>query len=153
MSGLVVRPMQPADLAFIRLQPEQRALAPQMSPATADHLLLAGLAFTAFDRTGWPIMAAGLILSMGPPAIAWAVLAPEAGPHLLAIGRRVRVILEAAGTVETGVDPSFAAGQRWARLLGFRPMGRPVDRWDSPACELWRRGPANDNAERASDGA
>lgn len=147
--GLVVRPMEPADLPFIRLQPAQRALARDMTPATGDAMRRVGLAFTVLEH-GRPIMAAGLILSMGPPAIGWAVLSVDAGRHLLALGRRVRVILDGAGTVETGVDPRFAAGQRWARLLGFHPTGRPVERWDSPACELWRRGPA---PEGASDGA
>ena len=148
MSGrLVVRPMRPADLPFIRLQPAQRALGPELTPATGDAMRRVGLAFTALEN-GRPILAAGLILSMGPPPIAWAVLSTAAGRHLLALSRRVLFVLDGCETVETGVDPGFAAGRRWARLLGFHPTGRPVERWDAAGpLEVWRRGPANGSVE------
>ena len=136
--GLELRAMQPADLAFIRLQPAQRALAREMTPATAEAMRSAGIAFTALEN-GRPIAGAGLIFSMQGPPIAWAVLSPAAGRHLIRLTGWCRLALAAPVTVETGVDPTFAAGRRWARLLGFTATGRPVERWDSPGCELWRK--------------
>ena len=136
--GLELRAMQPADLPFVRLQPAQRALAREMTPATAEAMRSAGIAFSVLEH-GRPIAAAGLILSMGPPAIAWAVLSPAAGRHLVRLSGWCRLVLAASEVVETGVDPSFAAGRRWARLLGFTATGQPVERWDSPGSELWRK--------------
>lgn len=138
MKGLVLRPMEPADLPWVRLQPAQRILAREMTPATGELLRQTGLAFTALEHAR-PIACAGLIFSMGPPAIGWAVFSKAAGRHFVKLTSWVRFLLAGLDAVETGVDPDFLPGQRWARCLGFKPTGRPVERWESSACELWQR--------------
>lgn len=144
MSGLVIRPLRPADLPWIRVQPAQAAIAPELTPATGELLMATGTGFTALVR-GRPVMAAGVVRSMGPPAIAWAVLGDEARHWLLPLTRAVAGFLAGVGACETGVARDFPQGRRWALLLGFRPTGRPIERWEtSEPLELFFRTASGD---------
>lgn len=102
---------------LLRIQP-QRA---QLSEVHAESLAApAGMAWAALVDDE-PIAAAGLVEVWPGRAYAWALLADAAGRHLLAITREIRSRLAAAGfrRVELAVDAGFAAGRRWAPLLGF----------------------------------
>ena len=57
---------------------------------------------------------------------AYASLSCDAGPSLVAITRRVRAAMDDAKggrRFQTSVRADFAAGHRWAALLGFEPEG------------------------------
>lgn len=142
MSGLDLVPLEAHDLAWIRPHPGQPGIAIDLSPDTARILNEVGPAF-AFLAGGnrRPIAGAGVILSMGPPGIAWAVLSLEAGPHFVALSRIVRDFVAAQrGPLETGVARGYERGARWATLMGFKATGRTVDRWDSRQnLEVWHR--------------
>jgi len=71
----------------------------------------------------------GLIPHGRERAYAWALLADDAGARMLALTRAVRGHLAGASfaRIEMAVDVSFAAGARWAELLGFeRETLRPL---------------------------
>lgn len=57
---------------------------------------------------------------------AYASIACDCGPSMLAVTRRVRQAMHEAKGVrrfQTSVRADFAAGHRWAALLGFEPEG------------------------------
>jgi len=140
MSRLTIRPMRPEDLAAIAVQEAQAAIGPELTPETGAALQAAGVGFTGLVD-GRPVAIAGVILSMGAPAIAWAVLAETARRWLTPLTRAIRRFLDGFGkAIETGVAKGFAAGARWARLLGFWPTGAPV-RWGAADELAWRRSP------------
>lgn len=70
---------------------------------------------------GRPIACAGLVEVWEGRAYAWALLATDVGPHLLAVTREIRSRLAATPCrrIEMAVADGFDAGCRWARLLGF----------------------------------
>jgi hypothetical protein len=137
---ITLRRLEPDDLARIDPQPAQEEARPNLTPEVARLLIEAGPAWVACAE-GRPIAAAGAICTMGDLPIAWAVLSEAAGRHMLAITRIVQTILPGLGRVETGVFSDFPAGRRWARMLGFVPTGRAVDRWQAPPeLEVWTRG-------------
>lgn len=145
MSKITIRPMRPEDLTAIAVQPAQAAIGPQLTEPTGERLRRLGMGFTVWAGEV-PIALGGVIFGLGNPAIAWAVLSEAASRHLRALTRWVRGLLDSLGrTVETGVAPGFAAGARWARMLGFRRMGGPVgERYGTlEDLEVWRR----DNGE------
>lgn len=117
-----VVPFQPDHIARLRLQPMQVASEPPVSEAEARALAAAGPSFAAVGEDGHVYAAAGVIPQWEGRAIAWAMIAHDAGPHFLRITREVRRYLEACGIrrIETSVDAAFPQAIRWARLLGFR---------------------------------
>lgn len=70
---------------------------------------------------GRPIGSAGVVEAWTGRAYAWALLAEDAGPHMLAITRAIRCFLARSPyrRIEMAVSAGFDAGQRWAELLGF----------------------------------
>lgn len=70
---------------------------------------------------GEPKACAGLVEIWQGRAYAWALLAEDAGPHMRRITKTIRSHLDAAPyrRIEMAVDADFAAGQRWAQMLGF----------------------------------
>lgn len=106
---------EPAHVLEITAQPAQ------ISEVTADALAVPyGQAWTAL-LDGRPICSAGVVEVWAGRAYAWALLASDAGPHLLALTREIRCHLARLPfrRVEMAVDAGFDAGARWARLLGF----------------------------------
>ncbi len=81
------------------------------SPGTARTLLL----------DGQPIASAGVVEVWPGRGYAWALLSAEAGRYMVRITRAVREFLDGSGyrRVEMAVDADFAAGRRWAEMLGF----------------------------------
>lgn len=53
--------------------------------------------------------------------MAWALLSRHSGPHMVAITKMARRMLDAqrAERIEMTVSADFAVAQRWAELLGF----------------------------------
>lgn len=141
---VLIKGLDPDVLPRLRLQPAQQHLAPELTADTARVLLEAGPAFMLVELAGdaWrPLAAAGLLQSMGPPAIAWCLVGAAGGASMLALTRAIRGFLAGyAGPVETGIATGWPPAVRWARLLGFEPTGRPVTRWDATEpLEVWVR--------------
>ena len=69
---------------------------------------------------GSPVACGGTIEQWHGRHIAWAFLSEDSGPHMRYITRKSREIVAAPkGRVEMTVRCDFAAGHRWAPLLGF----------------------------------
>ena len=86
-----------------------------------------GLAMTA--REGDRILLCGGILPTGAhPALGvlWAVLAADAGRHMLWLHRATRRFIDISPLqrLEATVEDGFPAGCRWLELLGFEYEGR-----------------------------
>lgn len=131
---MIVVPFEPGHIRQIRAQPAQRDY--ELGAEAMDTPF--GYARTAMHN-GRPLACAGVVEVWQGRAYAWALLAEDAGPFMLPITRAIRSVLDGAPfrRVEMAVDADFAAGRRWAELLGFdcetpRPMpaylpnGRPA---------------------------
>ncbi len=154
---ILVKGLQPEILPLLRLQPAQAHLAHELTLDTGRLLLDAGPAFMAVELAGGayrPLLAAGLIQSMGPPAIAWCVVGTAGGAAMLALTRQIGGFLAGyGGDVETGVAPGWPPAARWARLLGFAPTGRPVTRWEAQQpLEVWLRCGRRHGSGEVADG-
>lgn len=70
---------------------------------------------------GKVILVGGLIEVWAGRAILWSYVAADAGKYMARITRGVLRFMEASGhrRIEMYVDANFAAGVRWAQLLGF----------------------------------
>lgn len=68
-----------------------------------------------------PVACAGLVEVWEGRAYAWALLAEDAGPHMLAVTREIRsrIALAPFRRIEMAVAAGFTAGCRWAGMLGF----------------------------------
>ena len=110
----MVVPFAHEHLAQINVQPAQRAGYEAASP------LLNGPAYTALVD-GKPVACAGVVEMWPQRGYAWALLDRDAGRHLLTLTREIRARLDGLGfrRIEIAVDAGFAAGVRWARMLGF----------------------------------
>jgi hypothetical protein len=124
--------------ASIVLQPMQR-FGPVISDADARTLEAVGPCYSALGDDGRVLACAGLIPQWEGRALAWGMVAHDAGPHLVRITREVRRFLASCGyaRVEAAVDALFPAAIRWIEMLGFEretpepmrnfaPSGRPA---------------------------
>jgi hypothetical protein len=69
---------------------------------------------------GMPVAAGGTMELWHRRHMSWALLPAHSGPHMLAATREAyRRARMAPGRVEMTVLRSFAAGHRWAEMLGF----------------------------------
>lgn len=67
-----------------------------------------------------PVLCGGTLKQWEGRHTGWAILNADTGKHMITVTRRARRIMgEAKGRVECTVRQDFAAGQRWARMLGF----------------------------------
>lgn len=101
----------------MRVQAAQRATEFEAPDA---HAAPFGDAWTALVD-GRPIACAGTVEVWSGRAYAWALLAEDAGPYMLRVTSAIRSYLDAApfARVEMAVAAGFAAGCRWAEMLGF----------------------------------
>ena len=117
---------QPDHLQRLLLQPSQAIMQPTLAdPSYGPSLAAAGPAYSAVD--GDAVFAcAGLIPQWNGRALAWALIAAEAGRHMVGIHKAVRRALDVHPfrRVETAVVSDFVQGHRWATLLGFEREGR-----------------------------
>lgn len=119
-------PFRPAHLARLRLQRAQVHLGVLLDdPGYGMALAEAGPAFTGVHR-GAVVGCAGLSELSPGRAYAWALLSDCRAVPFRAVHRAVVDVLNASPVrrIETAVDSGFAAGERWARLLGFGWEGR-----------------------------
>jgi len=98
----------------------------QYKPGAGAGLREAGPAVTLLNDAGTPIAAVGIIL-LGPGCgAAWGYITPEARSRSLRLVRMVRRLLAFAMKryglhhVESLIHPSFTAGPRWMKVLGFK---------------------------------
>lgn len=138
---MIVRQFLPADLLLIALQPHQRALSAEVATVSyAEQLAAHGEAFTvAVD--GEVVAVIGLIHQWDGCARAYAFLGEHAGRHMVQITRRVRDYLAKCPVrrIEAAVQDDFAAGHRWAKLLGFTVEGWMRKYWNDHDALLYAR--------------
>lgn len=123
---MMIVAFEPAHLDRLLLQPSQAIMQPVLAdPAYGPSLASAGPAYSAVH--GDAVFAcAGLIPQWHGRALAWALIAEEAGGHMVAIHKAVRRALNIHHfrRVETAVASDFPQGHRWAAMLGFEREGR-----------------------------
>ncbi len=118
--------MRPDHLAALALQPAQAVLAPLLAEdGYAATLIAAGPAFAGM-QDGTVCGCAGIVMLSAGRGHAWALLGTAAPAGFVAVHRAVAAFLDRQRLrrIETAVDSDFAAGHRWARMLGFEREGR-----------------------------
>lgn len=130
----------PAHLALIDPQPGQEAdraylmtLGPWITIATS--VALSGFA-------GGVCLGSAGVLEVEPgKALVWALLSRHAGPHMLAITRKVRRVLATHPTREITAtcDERVEARVRWMRALGFERTDEVNTLFDGTAVTVYRR--------------
>ena len=121
------------------LQPAQRRIVSHVPVGLARVLgRLPGSALTALD--GDHVLMCGGAMPMSERyAVLWAVLAEDAGRHMVRIDRGVRRFLDIGNwrRLEASVEQNFAAGCRWLELLGFTEEG-PLAAYGDDGADHWR---------------
>lgn len=114
-------PYRAEHLAELVLQPAQAWLAPVVTAEYRAALESAGPAFTAVAERR-VLGCAGIVEHWPGRGVAWAMLAKDIGPGFVALHRAARRYLDRAAPrrLEVVVQRDFAAGRRWALLLGFQ---------------------------------
>jgi hypothetical protein len=122
---ITIRTYQPEDFGALwpRIQQAQATFAPALSPGYADLLAEHGGSSWTAEWNDHVVALGGLQEIWEGRAMAWAFLACDA--PMLRLTRAVSTLLRASPfrRVECWVDPTFAAGHRWAELLGFELEG------------------------------
>lgn len=115
--------LRPWHLVLIEPQPEQAMHArPQLNEDFGEALLSGGPAWVCCDAEK-VYGAAGFVFEEGR-ALAWAILSRYAGEQMLAITRAARREFEnVKAPIEAYVREGFAAGERWASMLGLARAG------------------------------
>lgn len=124
MRGEVV-PFRAAHLESLTLQPAQAAWRGRIDGEAGAALEAGAMAWTLLCG-GRVIGCGGVIDRGGGRGEAWALLAQDAGPAMLAATRAVRRYFETAPfrRIEAVTAVDFAPAARWTRLLGFEREGR-----------------------------
>lgn len=123
---IAVEAFHPADLMDIEVQTAQAASLPVDQRAWfADRAFALGPAWSARDMDGRLLFCGGMLVSHPGMATAWCMMADAKRTALLAITRRIRMLMEAVPwrRVELMTDPTFPEAGDWARLLGFELEG------------------------------
>ncbi len=123
--GLRVLPFTSSHLETLVLQPAQAAWQGELCPDSLQALEAAGEAWSLY--VGERIIGCGGVQEQGGGrGLAWALLAQDAGPAMLAATRVVRRYLQASPyrRIEAATACSFAPAARWAAMLGFSSEGR-----------------------------
>lgn len=129
-------PLRPWHLRLIDPQDEQIVhAAPQLNEDWGRHMIAAGPAWACVD--GERVYGAAGFVFEDWRAVAWAILGQRAGQQMMAITRVARrEIARLTLPIEAYVRPGFAAGERWARLLGLTrgadevaPNGLTYGKW------------------------
>lgn len=83
-------------------------------------------AWSVLSSEGDVVACGGTIRQWKGRYVAWAYMTPQTGCCMLRLTRLVRDVLdEISGRVEITVRADFAAGRRWAELLGFEVENPP----------------------------
>lgn len=139
---MMIVAFEPRHLEALMLQPSQAIMQPMLAdPSYGPSLAEAGPAYSAVH--GDAVFAcAGIIPQWNGRAVAWALIASEAGRHMVTIHKAVRRALDLHKfrRIETAVASDFEQGHRWARLLGFEREGRMrAYTPDGRDCDLYAR--------------
>lgn len=121
MDKVKFAPLRPGHLRYIEPQDYQRReWAALQTPE------FAGVLDKGHGLSAWVgnqcIGAAGVLPLYTQRAIAWAMLSKHAGPHMLAVVRKMRLALDnyPADRIEMTVAADFPAGIRLAHALGMK---------------------------------
>lgn len=115
------RPFKAEHLRYLTPQAEQRL----------DHAIALTTEYASemernFALSAWNgsvcVGAAGCVPIYAHRAVAWALLSKDAGPHMLAIAKKVRFVMAALPyrRIEIAVHDSFEQGHRFAKLIGMQ---------------------------------
>lgn len=117
-----VEVFQPYHLKLLLAQGVQPSQRREVSHVP-DEYATVGRALTAFD--GERVLLCGGIVPLGHIGILWALLAEDAGHHMIALHRATKRFLgiHPPRRIEASVEKGFNAGCRWIELLGFRFEG------------------------------
>lgn len=124
---MIVEPFRGFHLDLLRAQGVQNSQVRAVSHVPGEYANLwrvPGPALTA--RHGDQIILCGGIMTMGNKhGMLWAVLAADAGAHMLALHRATRrfIRIEPLRRLEATVEVGFFAGCRWLEMLGFEGEG------------------------------
>ena len=132
---------EPAHLHQIELQSAQYIERTFIQPGYGEALASAGVAVTGM-ADGEPMVCAGVAKMWEGRGTAWLMMSAKAGPHMLTITRKVKQFLDTLEfrRVEMDVVSTFAAGHRWATMLGFTHEGRREKYYpDGGACDAYVR--------------
>lgn len=138
---MIVRQFIPADLMVLALQPHQRALTAEVATASyGSQLAQHGDSFTVAED-GEILAVIGLINQWDGCARAYAFLSESAGRKMFGLTRKVRDYLanSTIRRIEAVVQDDFAAGHRWASLLGFKSEGWMHKYWNDHDALLYAR--------------
>lgn len=119
-------PFKPEHLETLLLQPSQKMLQPHiLNKGYGEGLAAAGPAYSGVVDDA-VIACMGLIPQWPGRAIAWGLIAAEAGSHFITITKAVfrTMELHPFRRIETAVASNFEQGHRWARMLGFEREGK-----------------------------
>ncbi|MBX3480002.1 MAG: hypothetical protein KF842_06355 [Caulobacter sp.] len=121
---LEVAAFRAAHLDALTLQPAQAAWRGRVGPEATSALEAGGSAWTLI-RGGQVVGCGGVIDRGSGRGEAWALIARDAGPAMLAATRIVRRYFQTAPfrRIEAVTANAFAPAQRWAEMLGFQSEG------------------------------
>jgi hypothetical protein len=123
--GTTVVSFRAAHLQQLILQPAQAAWRGRIDGEAGAALEASGMAWTLLSE-GRVTGCGGVIDRGGGRGEAWALIAQDAGPAMLAATRVVRRYFETAPyrRIEAVTACGFRPAARWTRLLGFENEGR-----------------------------
>jgi hypothetical protein len=115
-------PLHIAELASQGLQSAQHLS--HVSEACSSVPISAGPALTVRDADRIMLIG-GIVLASAHRGLLWALLASDAGAHMLWLHRQTLKFLDAhpLTRLEASVEDAFPAGCRWIELLGFSYEG------------------------------
>ena len=126
---LLVSPFEVDDLNQFTPQAQQLGVSEVSHETYARYLMDNGDAFTVRRPDGRIVCVLGLLDQWEGRALAWAIMAHDAGDRMLPLSRAIRAYLARSKhrRLEAYIDEGFQQGHRWAALLGFhnetpRPM-------------------------------
>ena len=139
---MMIVAFNPSHLDRLLLQPSQALMQPTLAdPSYGPSLAAAGPAYSAVD--GDAVFAcAGIIPQWEGRAVAWALIASEAGRNMVRIHKAVSraLAVHQYRRIETAVASDFEQGHRWALMLGFEREGRMRGYTpDGRDCDLYAR--------------
>lgn len=133
------RPLQPEDLVNFRVNAAEQSHSELMCEEYGEVLATMPISVTAV-RGVEPVALFGLQHIWPGRALAWSLIGKDVAGDMVAITRKCRKLMNNSGyrRIEMHVIADFGAGERWARMLGFRfegnlarfmPDGRDATMW------------------------
>ena len=135
-----VIPARPFMAERLQLQSAQVLAGQMMTPAAVESAIKGGIALAAVEDDRLYGMA-GIYEVWEDRGLAWALLAQDAGAHMLTLHRLVQRALDVSllRRVEADVLDTHEEGHRWMRLLGFQHEGVRRRYWQGRDYALYAR--------------